>query len=417
MPCAYFYLTSIENELIAVMFQKIANLWLVVISSFISLSCSKKDNSTPAAVVPSLRIENASALRTTTAGTMHFNIALDKTTSVPVSVDYSLQDGTATTPRDYATASGTITIPANQSNAEVAVQIKGDPTDTRQDNLTFTVTLSNPKGCTLGTSSAKGTIITEDGLNFVTDNAGFSTPTSYSGLTLVWNEEFTSPLSASNWNYEIGNGSGGWGNNELEYYTSSTKNSFVSNGNLIIEARKESIGGFNYSSARLTTQNKKTFTYGRVDIRAKLPQGKGIWPALWMLGSNITGVGWPASGEIDIMEYLGHETNKSHGTLHYGASTASHGSKGNSFTLGSGAFYEQFHVFSMEWKLDQIKLYVDNNLFLTVNKADVGSSPYPFNAPFFFILNVAVGGNWPGSPDATTNFPQRMIVDYVRVFQ
>jgi beta-glucanase (GH16 family) len=399
------------------MFQKIANLSFVFISSFASLSCSKKDNGSSAAVVPSLRIENASMVRTTSAGTMHFNIVLDKTTSVPVSVDYSLQDGTATTPRDYVTASGTITIPANQSNAEVAVQIKGDPTDTRQDNLTFTVSLNNPKGCTLGVSSAKGTITTEDGLNFVTDNTGFNTPSTYPGLTLVWNDEFSSPLNTANWNYEIGNGSGGWGNNELEYYTNSTKNSFVSNGNLIIEARKESIGGFNYSSARLTTQNKKTFTYGRVDIRAKLPQGKGIWPALWMLGSNITSIGWPASGEIDIMEYLGHETNKSHGTLHYGASTASHGSKGNSFTLSSGTFYEQFHVFSMEWKLDQIKLYVDNNLFLTVNKADVGSSPYPFNAPFFFIFNVAVGGNWPGSPDATTTFPQRMIVDYVRVFQ
>ena len=417
MSCASFSQTSFENEITAVMFQKIANLSLLISFSFASLSCSKKDSSNPTPVVPSIRVENASLSRTTAPGTMRFNIALDKTTSVPVSVDYSLQDGTATTPRDYTTTSGTITIPANGSNAEVAVQIKGDPTDTRQDNLTFTVRLSNPKGCTLSAGSATGTIITEDGLNFVTDNTGFSTPSTYPGLTLVWNEEFTAPLSTSNWNYEIGNGSGGWGNNELEYYTNSTKNSFVSNGNLIIEARKESIGGFNYSSARLTTQNKKSFTYGRVDIRAKLPRGKGIWPALWMLGSNITSVGWPASGEIDIMEHLGHETNKSYGYLHYGASTATHGSKGTSYTLSNGGFYEQFHVFSMEWKLDQVKLYVDNNLFLTVNKADVGSSPYPFNAPFFFIFNVAVGGNWPGSPDATTTFPQRMIVDYVRVFQ
>ncbi|HYO22828.1 MAG TPA: glycoside hydrolase family 16 protein, partial [Flavisolibacter sp.] len=137
----------------------------------------------------------------------------------------------------------------------------------------------------------------------------------------------------------------------------------------------------------------------------------------WMLGSNITTVGWPASGEIDIMEYLGHETNKSHGTLHYGPSTAAHGSKSSSYTLNSGHFYEQFHVFSMEWKQDQIKIYVDNNPFFTLNKADLGATPYPFNAPFFFIFNVAVGGNWPGSPDANTTFPQRMIVDYVRIFQ
>ena len=398
------------------MFQKITSRSLVAIFSFAFLCCSKKENNSPATVVPSLRIENASVVRTTAPGIMHFNITLDKTTTVPVSVDYTLQDVTAIAPRDYQTASGTITIPANQSNAEIAVQIKGDPTDTRQDALTFTVQLSNPKGCTLGAASAKGTIVAEDGLNFVTDNTGFSTPATYAGLNLVWNEEFSgTSLNTASWNYEIGNGSGGWGNNELEYYTNSTKNVFVSNGNLIIEARKESTGGFNYSSARLTTQNKKSFTYGRIDIRAKLPRGKGIWPALWMLGSNISTVGWPASGEIDIMEHLGHEINKSYGTLHYGASTATHASKGNSFTLSSGAFYEQFHVFSMEWKVDQVKLYVDNNLFLTVNKTD--TSPYPFNAPFFFIFNVAVGGNWPGSPDVTTTFPQRMIVDYVRVFQ
>jgi beta-glucanase (GH16 family) len=236
-------------------------------------------------------------------------------------------------------------------------------------------------------------------------------------MTLAWQDEFTgSTLDGNVWNYETGNNNG-WGNNELEYYTNSPKNTFVSNGNLIIEARKESIGGFNYSSARLTTQNKKSFTYGRVDIRAKLPKGKGIWPALWMLGNNIGTVGWPASGEIDIMELLGQDITKSYGTLHYGASSATHGSKGTSYTLSTSNFYDQFHVFSMEWKQDQIKLFVDDNLFLTVNKIDLGTSPYPFNAPFFFIFNVAVGGNWPGNPDASTTFPQRMIVDYIRVFQ
>ncbi|MDQ6757333.1 MAG: family 16 glycosylhydrolase [Bacteroidota bacterium] len=387
---------------------------------FTNLSCSKNNNSptTPSTVIPIVKIENTSVPRTTTTATMHFNITLDKTTIVPASVDYILTDGTATAAKDYTAVSGTITIPANQSNAEITVQIKADPTDTRQDNLEFTVQLSNPKNCTMGVASAKGTIITEDGTNFITDNTGFSTPLSYPGYILIWNDEFSgTALDANTWNYELGNGSGGWGNHELEYYTNSTKNVFVCNGNLIIEARKEAIGGFNYSSSRITTQNKKSFTYGRVDIRAKLPKGKGIWPALWMLGSNINTVGWPASGEIDIMELLGQEPSKMYSTLHYGASTATHGSKGNFYTLSGSSFYDQFHVFSMDWKQDQIKLYVDNNLFLTVNKTDVGSSPYPFNAPFFFIFNVAVGGDWPGSPDATTTFPQRMIVDYVRVFQ
>lgn len=400
------------------MLQKFADLSLMVLFSFSSLSCNKKKDPTPVIVVPAVKIENASQLRTTASSTMRFNVTLDKTTTVPVSVDYTLVDGTATAPKDYAAGSGTITIPASQSTAEIAVQIKGDPTDTRQDNLEFTVQLSNPKGVTLGTASAKGTIITENGTNFITDNAGFTTPLTYPGMALVWNDEFSgSALNENVWNYETGNGSGGWGNNELEYYTNSTKNSFVSNGNLIIEARKETIGSFNYSSARLTTQNKKTFKYGRIDIRAKLPKTKGIWPALWMLGSNISTVGWPASGEIDIMELLGQEPAKVYGTLHYGASSATHASKGNSYSLSSGTFFDQFHVFSMEWKQDQIKLFVDNNLFFTFSNTDTGSNPYPFNAPFFFLFNVAVGGNWPGSPDATTTFPQRMIVDYIRVFQ
>ena len=399
------------------MLHKMIDLLLLVIFSLASFSCNKKNENTPAPVVPAVKIENASVARTTTASTMHFNVTLDKTTTAAISVDYTLIDGSATAAKDYVAASGTVTIPANQAMAEIAVQIKGDPSDTRQDNIEFTVQLSNPKGCTIGTSSAKGTIITENGTNFTTTNTGYTTPTIYTGMNLVWQDEFSgTALDGNFWNYENGNNNG-WGNNELEYYTNSPKNVFVSNGNLIIEARKESIGGFNYSSARLTTANKKTFTYGRVDIRAKLPKGKGVWPALWMLGSNITSVGWPACGEIDILELLGHEITKSYGTLHYGASTATHGSKGTSYTLSSSNFYDQFHVFSMEWKQDQVTLFVDDNLFLTVNKTDLGSNPYPFNAPFFFIFNVAVGGNWPGSPDATTTFPQRMIVDYIRVFQ
>lgn len=387
--------------------------------TILSFSCSKKSSSAPPPpAVPVVNIQNAEQTRTTTNATIHFSISLDKTTTVPVSVDYTLQNGTAVAPKDYVAASGTVTIPANQSNAEIAVQITGDPNNIRQDNLQFTIVLSNPKNATLGVTSAKGTIITENGSNFVTDTSGFNSPLSYAGKTLVWDEEFSgSSIDPNEWNYEIGNGSGGWGNNELEYYTNSTNNAFVSNGNLIIEARKESINGFNYSSARLTTQNKKAFTYGRVDIRAKLPRGQGVWPALWMLGSDINTAGWPASGEIDIMELLGQDSSKVYGTLHYGASGATHQSKGNTYVLNGNYFSSKFHVFSMDWKQDTVRLYVDNNLMLAVNKADVGTSPYPFNLPFFFIFNVAVGGNFPGNPDGTTTFPQRMIVDYIRVFQ
>ena len=398
---------------------KFFRLSLIALFSFASLCCNKKSDppAPPAPVVPAVKVADASVARSTSASTMRFTVSLDKATTVVTSVDYTLADGTATAAKDYVASSGTITIPANQLTAEIAVQVKGDPTDTRQDNIDFAIQLSNPKNCTIGTSSAKGTIITEDGTNFTTSNAGYTTPLTYPGKTLVWQDEFSgSTLDANAWNYETGN-INGWGNNELEYYTNSSKNTLVSNGNLVIEARKEPMGGFNYSSARLTTANKKTFTYGRVDIRAKLPKGKGIWPALWMLGSNITTVGWPKSGEIDIMELLGQDVTKVYGTLHYATASGGHDSKGTNYVSGSPNFYDQFHVFSMEWAQDQIKLFVDDNLYFTLNKADVGTSTYPFNAPFFFIFNVAVGGNWPGNPDSTTTFPQRMIVDYIRVFQ
>jgi len=329
-----------------------------------------------------------------------------------------LVDGTATAPKDYAAASGTVTIPANQTQATIDVQIKGDPTNLRQSNLQFSINLSNPKLCTIATASAKGTILTEDGSYLPTDNAGYSTPLTYPGYTLAWADEFSGTnLDAGSWNQEVGNGTGGWGNNELEYYTGSFKNTFLSNGNLIIEARKESISGFNYSSGRMTTQNKKAFKFGRIDIRAKLPVAKGMWPALWMLGSNITSVSWPACGEIDIMELIGTYPGRVHSTMHWKNAAGVHDSKGANYNLPSGDFSQQFHVYSTVWAQDIIKCYVDDQLIVTVNSTDVGAANYPFNAQQFFIFNVAVGGDWPGAPDANTTFPQRMFVDYVRVFQ
>jgi beta-glucanase (GH16 family) len=166
----------------------------------------------------------------------------------------------------------------------------------------------------------------------------------------------------------------------------------------------------------MTTQNKKTFTFGRIDIRAKLPKGQGVWPALWMLGSNITTVNWPACGEIDILELLGHEPNKVYQTVHYGNAGAPSIQKSQS-RISPTSYSDGFHLYSLIRVQDNMKLFVDNVLLLEVNKADVGGNAYPFNSPFFFIFNIAVGGNWPGSPNATTQFPQWMMVDYVRVFE
>jgi len=381
-------------------------------------SCKKKSEDTAPAVVPVVKIEDASQVRMTSAGVMHFNITLNKTTTVPVSVDYVLTDGSAVAPKDYTAVSGTVTIAANQTQSEIAVPISADPTDTRQNNLDFSVQLSNAKACVLGVTSAKGTIVTEDGTNFITDNTGYTTPSVYPGYTLSWSDEFDgTSLNLNNWNQETGNGTGGWGNHELEYYTASTKNCFVSNGNLVIEARKESISGFNYSSARMTTQNKKSFKFGRIDMRAKLPVSKGMWPALWMLGSNISTVPWPGCGEIDMMELIGTYPGKVYGTAHWKSLAGTHASKGSEYNLSSGNFSQQFHVFSLVWTTDKMTWLVDDHEYISVTKADAGTADYPFNAPEFLIFNVAVGGDWPGAPDASTSFPQRMVVDYVRVFQ
>lgn len=243
---------------------------------------------------------------------------------------------------------------------------------------------------------------------------GYTTPLSYSGYTLVWNDEFDGNSLSSDWIYELGNGTWGWGNNELQYYRQENTN--VSNGILTITAKQESFGGFNYTSSRLKTQGNRSFKYGRVDIRAALPRGKGLWPALWMLGDNITSAGWPACGEIDIMELIGGGTNDRtvHGTLHW-ENAGSHANYGGSNSLPSGTFADEWHVFSIIWDANQIRFLRDDVQYHSMNIT--GPELTEFHQNFFFIFNVAVGGNWPGSPDASTEFPQNMYVDYVRVFQ
>ncbi|WP_420315885.1 family 16 glycosylhydrolase [Ekhidna sp.] len=247
------------------------------------------------------------------------------------------------------------------------------------------------------------------------DDTGYSTPTSYDGMTLIWNDEFDgSNLNETYWNYEIGTGNGGWGNNELQYYRED--NTSLTEGYLVIEARRENFSNNQYTSSRLTTENKFEFQYGRIDIRAILPKGQGMWPALWMLGANFRQVGWPSCGEIDIMEMIGGENNEDvvHGTAHWD----NNGTKadfGGSTRLSSGIFNDEFHVFTIMWDQNQIRWFLDDRQYhsMSITPAELSE----FRNEFFLIFNVAVGGNWPGSPNSSTVFPQRMIVDYVRVFQ
>lgn len=237
--------------------------------------------------------------------------------------------------------------------------------------------------------------------------------------TLVWADEFNgTTLDLSKWTPQIGDGCDiglcGWGNNELEYYKA--ENAVVSGGTLKIIAKKERVKSRSYTSARLRTINQGDWTYGRFEARMKLPYGQGIWPAFWMLSTDEVYGSWPQSGEIDIMEMVGRESNRAYGTMHYGDPYPNNQSQGNNFTLNSGIFNDAFHTFAIEWEPGVIRWYVDDYLYCTKTSADVAPYNWPFNQRFHLLLNLAVGGNWPGNPDATTVFPQTMEVDYVRVY-
>jgi len=242
------------------------------------------------------------------------------------------------------------------------------------------------------------------------------------GYTLVWNDEFNgTEIDLTKWEHEV-NAQGG-GNNELQYYTDRKINSYIEDGKLIIQALKETYTGpegtREYTSARLRTAKKGDWKYGRFEIKAKLPYGQGLWPAIWMLPTDWKYGGWAASGEIDIMELLGHETNIVHGTLHYGGEYPKNVHTGKSYTLDSGNFSDDFHVFALEWEERAIRWYVDDIYYQTQFNWHCENAPYPapFDQFFHILLNVAIGGNWPGSPDNTSIFPQKMAVDYVRVFE
>ncbi len=249
----------------------------------------------------------------------------------------------------------------------------------------------------------------------VTDNSEL-TSTDTAQAALVWSDEFEGAAGEApdpaNWNHETGDH--GWGNQELQNYTTSRDNSALDGeGNLVITARQESDGG--YTSARMTTQNNVQHAYGRIEARIKVPTGQGVWPAFWMLGADFPDTPWPDSGEIDIMEHIGSEPGTVHGTVH-GPGYSGGGGVGASYDHpDGGGFPDDFHVYAVDWTPDSITWSVDDVPFNTITPADV-SGDWVFDQEFFMILNVAVGGEWPGYPDESTQFPQEMVVDYVRVY-
>ncbi|MFZ6638458.1 glycoside hydrolase family 16 protein [Undibacterium sp. TC4M20W] len=234
------------------------------------------------------------------------------------------------------------------------------------------------------------------------------------GWELVWADEFAADkLDLQSWQIETGGH--GWGNHELENYTARKENLRLENGMLVIEARQEKFAGSDYTSARIKTAGLREFTYGRFEARIKIPAGQGVWPAFWLLGAEASAAGWPERGEIDIMENIGKEAATSYATLHgpgyYGA-TGFGGSK----KLAQGKLADDFHIYSVEWDATQIRWYLDGQLYHQASPANVPGK-WVFDHGFFIILNLAIGGEWPGAPDANTRFPQQMLVDYVRVYK
>jgi beta-glucanase (GH16 family) len=229
--------------------------------------------------------------------------------------------------------------------------------------------------------------------------------------SVVWAEEFDTPGAPNPavWGYDLGNGDSGWGNNELEYYTNRAENVIVSNGTLKIMAKKENYSGYTFTSARLLSKGKFSFKYGKIEVRAKIPAGVGTWPAIWAMGDNFSTVGWPACGEMDIMEHRGSELNKIFGTFHYPGNFGGNGKSGSTMIANATT---EFHRYALDWSPTAIKMLVDDVVFYTLPN----NSSLPFNQNFFVILNVAIGGNFAGAVDPALT-GATMEVDYVRVTQ
>jgi beta-glucanase (GH16 family) len=231
---------------------------------------------------------------------------------------------------------------------------------------------------------------------------------------IEWSDEFDGPvLDPGKWIAETGGH--GWGNNELQHYTGRPENVRIENGHLVIEARRERFEQRDYTSARIKTAGLKETRYGRYEARIRIPKGQGIWPAFWMLGADIGTTGWPKAGEIDIMENIGREPDTVHGTLH-GPGYSGGQAFGAPSKLAGASYADDFHVFAVEWEPGEIRWYRDGIQYHKAQPALV-KGEWVFERPFFVLLNVAVGGDWPGNPDATTVLPQRMLVDYVRVYR
>lgn len=397
--------------------KRIPALFILLVYLF---GCDRSSNTDPEPDLPAISINDLEIREKEVDFTVTVDVFLSEASSELVVLSYETEEVSATEDVDYARSAGQLFFEAGSARSSIQVKILAD--DLLEDDETFNIALFDAANAKLADSIATITIkdleIVPQANELVIPDTGYESPTAYDGWNLVWQDEFEGEtLNTEDWSYEIGDGCPnicGWGNNELEYYRED--NTSIVEGNLVITAKKESIGGRSYTSSRLITKGKQTFQYGRVDIRAVLPFGQGIWPALWMLGSNIDQVGWPACGEIDVMEMIGGNNREKtvHGTVHW-ESDQGYANYGGATSLSTGIFADEFHVFSIIWNESSITWLLDGTEYHTIDTTPEHLSE--FRNDFFFIFNVAVGGNWPGNPDNSTVFPQYMIVDYIRVFQ
>jgi beta-glucanase (GH16 family) len=334
--------------------------YLIILFSF--LSCSKNNTPSSTEIVPA-NLSVTANVSTDNSG----NVSFVASASNAASYDYDFGNGIFQT-----VPSGTVTYKYPASG-----------------NYTVNVTAKSSTGNTISKSVNVSVSVAQ---------------------TLVWSDEFNTAGAPdpTKWGYDTGTGSGGWGNNELEYYTNRSDNVTVSNGTLKITAKRESFSGSAYTSARLLTKNKFSTKYGKIEIKAKLPAGVGTWPAIWMLGNNIDAAGWPGCGEIDIMEHKGSDQNRIYGTLHHPGHSGANGD-GSTTTVSTAT--TDFNVYAVEWTTDVIKFSVNGNVFYTFTNKNT----LPFNQNFFIILNLAMGGTFGGPVDAAFG-SATMEVDYVRVY-
>lgn len=395
----------------------------ILILSFllIFIACGSDDEVQSTGTTPTLTVSDVPVIDETDEDfDYELELTLDSEPSVTSSVSVSVEQSTATATinEDFRMPNpAIIQFAPGETQKTLNITIVGD--DEIEDVEEFFLNFSDANGIQLAQNSVNITIRNDDEKQvndtLIIPSVGYTTPLSYPGMDLIWQDEFDgTELDLNFWTFEIGRGNSGWGNNELQFYQE--ENTYFRDGNLVIEAREL---GTTYTSSRIITKDKFDFTYGRVDIRAVLPEGQGIWPALWMLGDTISDIGWPRCGEIDIMELVGGGIKDSevHGTAHYWKDSENrHDFQGGVTRLSQGKYIDEFHVFSVIWDSTSIQWYDNDQLYYSFPTSD-SDRVDEFNERFFFIFNVAVGGNWPGSPDQSTIFPQRMIVDYIRVFQ